>query len=96
MRLATPLLILTLLAALAGCGGSSEATNGTAPSGAGGDSVAQVRAAWEQNRDCKRPPGASRWGCSVGSYRCQSVVSDRGWSTSCSKPGRSVSFTVRP
>jgi len=94
MRLALSL-VIALLAALAGCG-SSEETTGTIVPVPAGDSNAQVRAAWEHSPDCKRPPGASRWGCSVGPYRCQSVVSDRGWSTSCSKPGRSVSFTVRP
>ena len=43
MRLATPLLILTLLAALAGCGGSSEATNGTAAIGSVDDAARIVR-----------------------------------------------------
>lgn len=95
MRLATPIVILTLLAALAGCG-SSEETTGAAPELPSGSSAAEVRRAWKQESSCRRPAGASRWGCSVGGYRCQSVVTDRGWSTSCSKPGRSVSFTVRP
>jgi hypothetical protein len=96
MRLATPFAILALVALLlSGCGGSSDGTtSSSAPEG--GSSVAKVRAAWEDSSDCERPAGASRWGCSVGPYRCQSVVSDRGWSTSCSKPGRSISFTVRP
>jgi len=95
MRLATLLSVLALFAALSGCGSSDETTGTIVPVPAAG-SNAQVRAAWERSPDCERPPGASRWGCSVGSFRCQSVVSDRGWSTSCSKPGRSVSFTVRP
>ena len=96
MRLATPLLVLALLAALAGCGSSGETTTDGAAGGPGGDSTAQIRAAWERNPDCQRPAGASRWGCSVGAYRCQGVVTDRGWSISCAKPGRSVAFTVRP
>jgi hypothetical protein len=91
MRLAAPLAILALLVPLGGCGGSD---GGTTSSGAPEDAAA-VRAAWAHEPECRRPPGASRWGCSVGAYRCQSVVSDRGWSTSCSKPGRSISFTVR-
>jgi len=94
MRLATPFVLLALLAALAGCGSDGGTTDtGAAPAV---ETTAQVRAAWQENSDCRRPPGASRWGCSVGDYRCQGVVSDRGWSISCSRPGRSVHFTVHP
>jgi hypothetical protein len=96
MRLATPLVLLALLAALAGCGSSGETTTETGPDPAAGASTAEIRAAWGQNPECRRPPGASRWGCSVGAYRCQAVVTDRGWSVSCARPGRSVAFTVRP
>jgi hypothetical protein len=92
MRLATPLVLLALLA---GCGSSGETTD-TGPGPVPGASNAQVRAAWERNPECRHPQGASRWGCSVGAYRCQAVVTDRGWSVSCSRPGRSVAFTVRP
>ena len=55
-----------------------------------------MRAAFVASPDCRPPDGASRWGCSVGSYRCQGVVTDRGWSVSCAKPGRSIAFRVRP
>lgn len=96
MRLATPPVVLMLLTALAGCGSSEETTAGGGAGKPAGESTAQIRAAWERNPQCQRPPGASRWGCSVGSYRCQGVVTDRGWSISCAKPGRSVAFTVRP
>lgn len=90
---AVPLAILLLLAALvAGCGSSGETTRSTPAAGGSSD---QVRAAWERNPECAHPPGASRWSCSVGAYRCQGVVSDRGWSVACAKPGRSVAFTVR-
>jgi len=96
MRLFVPLAVIAVLAMLlAGCGGSDGETTGTSPAKDPAGESRAVRAAWEHNRDC-RPAGASRWGCSVGDYRCQSVVSDRGWSTSCSKPGRSISFTIRP
>jgi hypothetical protein len=94
MRPATLLALVAL--SLGGCGGSEDETTGTAPAHDPASVTRVVRAGWEHNPDCKRPAGASRWGCSVGDYRCQSVVSDRGWSTSCSEPGRSISFTVRP
>jgi hypothetical protein len=94
MRLAAPLTLLALVAALlAGCGGSSETTTS---SPIDGDSpVREVQAVWERDPDCKHPHGASRWGCSVGPYRCQGVVTDRGWSISCAKPGKSIAFIVR-
>ena len=41
------------------------------------------------------PETGARWGCSVGLLRCQAVVTDRGWSISCSEPGRSVAFVIR-
>jgi type IV pilus biogenesis protein CpaD/CtpE len=98
MQIATRLAIVAALALLlSGCGGSDDETTGTAttPESAAATTRA-VRAEWEHNPDCRRPAGASRWGCSVGSYRCQAVVVDRGWSVSCSRPGDSVAFTVRP
>jgi hypothetical protein len=94
MRLATPIVILALLAALVGCGSSDETTGASDQPPA--SSKVQIQRAWEGNPDCRRPPGASRWGCSVDNYRCQAVVTGRGWSVSCSRPGRSVAFTVRP
>jgi hypothetical protein len=94
MRFPATLLIVVLLVLLSGCGDSSEETT-TTPQGNRGDAATQrVRVAWERNPDCKPPPGASRWGCSVGIYRCQGVVTGRGLSISCSRPGRSLSFTV--
>ncbi|HEU5104344.1 MAG TPA: hypothetical protein VFU11_00740 [Solirubrobacterales bacterium] len=95
MRLATPIAILVLLAALAGCG-SSEETTETGPTGRPTETRPELRAAFLRDPGCRRPPGASRWACSVGAFRCQGVVTDRGYSISCSKPGRSVAFTVRP
>jgi hypothetical protein len=95
MRLATLLLTVASLSLLAGCGDTAEEP-ATAPVGSGDAVAREVRSAWERNPDCGPPRGASRWACSVGSYRCQGVVTDRGWSISCSKPGRSIAFTVRP
>jgi hypothetical protein len=96
MRLATPLVIVALLGALAGCGDSSSEETTTAPPVERGASKEEVQAAWERSPGCARPQGASRWGCSVGAYRCQAVVVDRGWSVSCAKPGESIAFRVRP
>jgi hypothetical protein len=95
MRIAASLAIVAALVLPAGCGGSGAGTTGGAPAGDGDISTHQIRVAWEGEPSCKRPQGASRWGCSVGDYRCQGVVTDRGWSVSCSRPGRSVAFTVR-
>lgn len=92
MRLA-PLFLLIALIALAGCGDSSEETTAPTPAQQA-PPVEKVRADWERSPDCKRPPGASRWGCSVGAYRCQAVVVDRGWSVSCAKTGESLAFRV--
>ncbi|HWO47000.1 MAG TPA: hypothetical protein VNM41_02985, partial [Solirubrobacterales bacterium] len=92
MRLATPLVLLALLALLTGgCGGPGDGITDSDTATFNGD--AMIQAQWEHSPDCDRPAGASRWGCSVGAYRCQAVVTDRGWSVSCSRPGRSVAFT---
>jgi hypothetical protein len=103
MRLASTLAVLALAAALLfSCGGSSDSTAttpdraGKPPASAKPAGTAKVRASWESSPSCKHPQGASRWGCSVGSYRCQAVVTDRGWSVDCAKPGRSIAFTVKP
>lgn len=93
MRRFGPLLLVVLLTLFAGCGDSSEEATTAAPTMSVDQ---QVRAAFLAQPDCKPPAGASRWGCSVGSYRCQGVVTDRGWSVSCAKPGRSIAFRVRP
>jgi hypothetical protein len=94
MRAALPLAILVLAAALlVGCGGSADTTGTSGP--AGGSSAGKIRAAWERNPDCRHPQGASRWACSIGAYRCQAVLTGRGWSVDCAKPGSSIGFTVR-
>ena len=94
MRITASIATCTLAAALMfGCGGSGETT--TSRPIDKGSSAREVRSAWERTPDCRHPRGASRWGCSVGPYRCQGVVTDRGWSISCAKPGKSVAFIVR-
>ena len=94
MRVAASLAAVAVVALLlGGCGGSgdgeTEAITATVPSSG------LIQAKWEQSPDCDHPAGASRWGCSVGDYRCQAVVVDRGWSVSCARSGESVAFLVR-
>jgi hypothetical protein len=97
LRLPALIAIVASLAMLAGCGGSSdETTFAPAKPGTTAVSAKELRADWERAPACERPRGASRWGCSVDSYRCQGVVTGRGWTVSCAKPGKSVAFRVRP
>ncbi|HET7454980.1 MAG TPA: hypothetical protein VFJ76_05615 [Solirubrobacterales bacterium] len=103
MRVLAILAALCLAAALLfGCGGSSDSTmtgphmGNEMPHMSGGASMAKMRASWMASPNCGHPHGASRWGCSVGPYRCQAVVVDRGWAVDCAMPGRSISFTVPP
>lgn len=93
-RLSILVAVVAALALFAGCGGSDDGVTSSTGSTFDGDTLIQAK--WEHSSDCDRPPGASRWGCSIGSYRCQAVVVDRGWSVSCAKPGESVAFRVRP
>ena len=91
------LLSIVALVAVVGCGDSETTTSDPVDRGETfAQKVERVRSAWERNESCRRPPGASRWGCSVGSYRCQAVVTGRGWSVSCAKPGDSIAFRVQP
>lgn len=94
MRFAGPAAILAVLVLLSGCGDSSDETTSSRASSPG-DATERVQSAFERSRDCRTPSGASRWGCSVGSYRCQGVVTGRGWSVSCAKPGESIAFLIR-
>lgn len=92
MRNATLIAIVVALAILAGCGGSDDGGTSSITATENPDAVTQAK--WEHDSNCDRPAGASRWGCSVGSYRCQAVVTDRGWSVSCARPGKSVAFLI--
>lgn len=97
MRLPALLLTVVLLA-VAGCSEGQETTTSDPADRAetGSQKVERVRAAWKRSESCRRPAGASRWGCSVGAYRCQAVVTGRGWSIGCARPGDSIAFRVRP
>lgn len=103
MRLPATVASLGLAVALLfGCGGSGDSTMTGPHMGSGmpqmtdGAAMAKMRASWTASPACRHPQGASRWGCSVGPYRCQAVVVDRGWSVDCARPGRSIAFTVPP
>ena len=95
MRFVASIAIVAALALSAGCGGSGDTTGGSVSTDRAEAPAREARAEFLAEPGCKRPPGASRWGCSVDSYRCQGVVTDRGWSISCSQPGRSVAFILR-
>jgi len=55
----------------------------------------EVVTAWIAKNPCATPAGASRTSCTVGAYRCLSVVAERGIEVSCARPGRSISFAVK-
>ncbi|HZO06803.1 MAG TPA: hypothetical protein VFB52_10480 [Solirubrobacterales bacterium] len=123
MRLAIPLTIVAVAAALlSGCGGSDDgdsaastqaapkAKGSTAPVGASAHECkgeGELRAtglpckkarslmtAWGRTEGCAPIDGASRSACGLsGAYRCLSVVTEKGISVSCAKPGRSLAFT---
>ena len=93
MRVAAPLALIAIVTLLlAGCGGSGDGATGSDT--ATMSTAAGLQAKWEHSASCDRPAGASRWGCSIGPYRCQAVVVDRGWSVTCARPGDSVAFLV--
>jgi hypothetical protein len=54
----------------------------------------QVASGWRRAKECDKFGASSRSGCSLLSYRCLASATDRGWSVSCAKPGRSIAFTV--
>ena len=54
----------------------------------------QVASGWRRAKECDKH-GASRNPCSLLSYRCLATATDRGWSVSCAKSGRSVAFRFR-
>jgi hypothetical protein len=53
----------------------------------------RVASGWRAAGQCSKQ--GSRSSCSVRSYRCLATATDRGWSVSCAKPGKSIAFTVR-
>jgi hypothetical protein len=54
-------------------------------------------AEWTGERSCATPAGGSRFSCSIDNdYRCVGTSAERGIAVSCSRPGASVSFVVKP
>jgi hypothetical protein len=54
-----------------------------------------VLVAWQGDKSCAGPPGASHAACTVRSYRCIGTRADRGFVVGCAGPGRSISFISR-
>jgi hypothetical protein len=63
--------------------------------GLGCGQARQVMFAWQRASGCAPAKSASRSGCTVGSYRCASVVTAKGIAVSCAQPGRSIAFIAR-
>jgi hypothetical protein len=55
----------------------------------------RVAAGWRRAKECDKYGGDLRTGCSLLSYRCAATATGKGWSVSCSKPGRSIAFRFR-
>jgi hypothetical protein len=55
----------------------------------------RLQGAWKGVNGCAPGAGASRSSCTIEGYRCLSVVTAKGVSVSCAKPGRSVAFTAQ-
>jgi hypothetical protein len=80
-------------AAAQACALNAAGVDGLRVTGVSCEEGQRLAAAWKRSPAC--PKSGSRGGCSFSSYRCQATATDRGWSVSCAKPGRSVAFTVR-
>lgn len=81
-------------AATRNCAAGSKGFEELRAVGVGCPEARLVAAAWTRRRACD-PHGLSRRGCSIGSYRCSVVVTDRGLAGGCSRPHRSISFIAR-
>jgi hypothetical protein len=55
----------------------------------------RVALGWRRSDACAPAGGASRAACTVRSYRCLATSTARGFTVGCSRPGRSLAFTVR-
>lgn len=55
----------------------------------------RVASGWRRAKECDKYGADSRNPCSLLSYRCLATATDRGWSVSCAKSGRSIAFRFR-
>jgi hypothetical protein len=78
-----------------GCSDTDPAVSGLRATATTCAEARQVMLGWRASAACRPAAGASRSGCAARSYRCLATATDRGWSVSCAKPGRSIAFTVR-
>lgn len=78
------------------CDAYATDAEGLRATGIACDQARQVLYGWQREPSCALPGGASRSSCSIGSYRCQAVRSDRGLAVSCSRPGKSIAFIAKP
>jgi len=83
-------------AAARSCETGAVAAEGLRATGISCERARQVMLGWQRQGSCAAPAGASRVSCSSRSYRCIGARTDRGTAVSCSRPGRSVAFVVKP
>jgi hypothetical protein len=76
------------------CHAKPAGVSGVRVTGLSCEQGAATIAAWQRLGPCEPAAGATRSGCRAGAYRCLSVMTGRGRNVSCSRPGRSVVFTV--
>jgi len=81
-------------AAARGCVAATSPATGLRVTAASCGEAQRLALAWRRGENCQPGAGASRAGCSVGSYRCSAVRSDRGVAVNCTRPGHTVAFIV--
>jgi hypothetical protein len=59
------------------------------------DRARGVMYGWQRDSRCTDAGAVSRSACTTRSYRCLATRTERGVAVSCSRPGRSIAFTVR-
>ncbi|MBS1885749.1 MAG: hypothetical protein JSU06_01020 [Actinobacteria bacterium] len=58
-------------------------------------SARELAERWANNGACAPGENASRGSCSLGSFKCEAVKTDRGAAVSCAQPGEVVSFIAK-
>lgn len=79
------------------CGASAHGVGELRATGVACSVAAEVAGSWTAENGCATTANASRTACTVGRYRCLTVIAERGLAVSCARPGRSISFiATRP